>query len=82
MGIRPEEVQVARDADLPGGVAARVKVTEPVGGDMLVGVALDPSELLVKTKPSFQAEMDSPCRIAFDTGRWHVFAKDNGVAYF
>jgi multiple sugar transport system ATP-binding protein len=85
MGVRPEEVQVAADADpLPGGHLARVKVTEPIGGDMLVSVALGEAgdELLVKTKPSFRGDMDSACRVAFDTARWHVFARDNGVAYF
>jgi multiple sugar transport system ATP-binding protein len=81
MGIRPDEVRIA-SATFPGALEARVRVSEPLGGDMLVDAELAGSRLLVKTRPDFTGGMGAPCWIAFDTERWHLFEKPSGVAYF
>ena len=79
--MRPDEVGIGTQEE-NGTVEAQVLVTEPLGGDMLVDVALGSSKLLVKTKPDFGADMGMPCYLRFDTRRWHLFAKDTGLAYF
>lgn len=81
LGLRPDEISIttASDADA---IPARVLVTEPLGGDMLVDVALGDSKLLVKTKPDFQADMGDDCYLTFDRERWHIFDGETGLAYF
>ena len=81
MGIRPDEVRIATTA-FPDALAARVRVSEPLGGDMLVDAELASSRLLVKTRPDFTGAMGAACWVAFDTERWHLFEKPSGVAYF
>ena len=56
LGLRPDEISIGTEPQ-SGAVKARVLVTEPLGGDMLVDVALGDTKLLVKTKPDFQADM-------------------------
>ena len=80
MGIRPDQIAIAPDQ--AEGVPATVTVTEPLGGDTLVDIDLAGTRLLVKTKPDFEGAMGSPCRIAFDVTRWHIFEKPSGVACF
>ena len=63
-------------------VAAQILLTEPLGGDMLVDAAVGQEKFLVKTKPDFQGRRGDACRLAFDTGRWHLFDRDTGLAYF
>ncbi len=81
LGMRPEEV-VITETQTPGSVKARVMITEPLGGDVLVDVALGDTKLLVKAKPQFQAGMGADCYLTFDSNRWHLFAEDSGIAYF
>ena len=81
LGIRPDEIDIA-PAPSVDAIKARVLVTEPLGGDMLVDVALGDNRLLVKTKPMQHLDMGSDCYLAFDRDRWHVFAKGSGIAYF
>ena len=49
---------------------------------MLVDTALGDHKLLVKTKPDFQGPTGEACWLTFDTERWHLFARDTGLAYF
>lgn len=81
LGLRPDEIAIAT-SPREGAVGARVLVTEPLGGDMLVDVALGDTKLLVKTNPDFEAGMGDDCYLTFDRRRWHVFARDTGLAYF
>ena len=81
LGVRPDEISVTTASDA-GTIPARVLVTEPLGGDMLVDVALGDSKLLVKTKPDFQADMGDDCSLSFDRERWHIFDAETGLAYF
>lgn len=81
LGIRPDEIDI-KAAPFEGAAKARVLITEPLGGDMLVDVALGETKLLVKTKPDFKAEMGEDCYLRFDTMRWHIFDRDTGIAYF
>lgn len=80
LGIRPDEIAIA-NADPGSGIAARVLVTEPLGGDMLVDVALGETKFLVKTK-MFEADTGDVCYLDFRSGRHHVFDVTSGIAYY
>ncbi len=81
LGIRPEEVAIDSDTS-ERAFSGSVMLTEPLGGDLLVDVALKDSKVLVKTKPSYQGGRGDTCHLTFDRSRWHLFSKENGVAYF
>lgn len=81
LGIRPDEIDISLEPEAAA-IKARVLVTEPLGGDMLVDVSVGDTKVLVKTKPNFKADMGDDCYLTFDQTRWHVFAGDSGHAYF
>ena len=81
LGIRPDEIDIGLNpAD--GAIKAKVLVTEPLGGDMLVDVSIGNTKMLVKTKPDFKAGMGDDCYLTLDRERWHVFSGSDGTAYF
>jgi len=81
LGVRPDEISISREASADA-VKASVLVTEPLGGDMLVDTTVGDTKVLVKTKPTFKADMGDDCYLTFDRTHWHVFAGDSGLAYF
>ena len=80
LGVRPDQIAIA-SAPAAGSVPARVLVTEPLGGDMLVDCALGDHKVVVKTKPDYDGRGGEPCHLTFDRARWHLFARDTGLAY-
>ncbi len=81
LGIRPDEIAIDAETGKRAFVG-EVKLTEPLGGDLLVDVALEGSKLLVKAKPSYHGVSVDTCYLTFDRERWHLFSKENGQAYF
>ncbi len=81
LGIRPDEIAIAAEGG-EGAFSGQVMLTEPLGGDLLVDVALQGSKLLVKAKPSYQGNRGDTCYLTFDRSRWHLFSKENGQAHF
>jgi multiple sugar transport system ATP-binding protein len=81
LAIRPDEISITLDEQNKG-VEAKVLLTEPLGGDMLVDVLLDGDKILIKTKPNFQGQMGDTCYLNFDSSRWHLFDCDSGLSYF
>jgi multiple sugar transport system ATP-binding protein len=81
LGVRPDEIGISNEPS-DQAIKAKVLVTEPLGGDMLVDASVGDTKLLVKTKPNFKAEMGDDCYLTFDRTGWHVFAGDSGLAYF
>ena len=81
LAIRPDEIQIdgKQAAD---SIKAEVKITEPLGGDMLVDTSVGMEKVLVKTKPDFMATMGQVCFLNFDKQRWHVFSSETGLAFF
>ena len=81
LAIRPDEIQIdgKQAAD---SIKAEVKITEPLGGDMLVDTSVGKEKVLVKTKPDFTATMGQECFLNFDKQRWHVFSSETGLAFF
>jgi multiple sugar transport system ATP-binding protein len=82
LGIRPDNIAFRPGADSGLDIPAKVFVTEPLGGDMIVEVELGAERVRVKTKIGPTADPDQPCTIALDTPRIHLFAASNGIAYF
>ncbi len=81
LGVRPDEIGISHEPS-DQAIKAKVLVTEPLGGDMLVDASVGDTKLLVKTKPTFKADMGDDCYLTFDRTGWHVFAGDSGLAYF
>jgi multiple sugar transport system ATP-binding protein len=84
LGIRPDDLNVTTGAGRPAeGFEGQVFAVEPVGGDTLVDIKLgDESRLLVRTRAGFRSEFGTPCAVAINAERMHLFAPDTGVAYF
>lgn len=82
LGIRPDDVGIALD-QADGGFEAKVFITEPIGGDMLVDTELaDGRRMLVRTKPDFPGRAGDTCYLTFNTSRWHLFASTDGKAFY
>ncbi|MGF1624462.1 MAG: ABC transporter ATP-binding protein [Alphaproteobacteria bacterium] len=83
LGIRPDDIAITLEP-MPGdNVEAKVFITEPIGGDMLVDTQLaDGRRLMVKTKPGFAGQAGDPCYLTFNTARWHLFSSTDGRAYY
>lgn len=81
LAFRPDEVTISPTPN-NGAIRGRILITEPLGGDMLVDAALGDQKILVKTDPDFAGGMGEACYLTFNTRRWHLFAKDTGLAYF
>jgi len=81
MAIRPDEIQ-NDGKQAADSIKAEVKITEPLGADMLVDTSVGKEKVLVKTKPDFTATMGQECFLNFDKQRWHVFSSETGLAFF
>lgn len=82
MGVRPDQISLSLTSFL-GSISADILVTEPLGGDMLVDISFGDGNIIkVKTKQEFMGEAGTQCFANIDLGRWHLFSKQNGVAYF
>ncbi len=81
MGIRPDQIAINLEPG-PNTIPAGVMVTEPLGGDMLVDTSIGEHKFIIKTRPDFPGRRGDACHVTFDTGRWHVFASETGIAYF
>ena len=82
LGVRPDNLSIAMQAQAAEAVPAGIFVTELLGGDMLVEVELGADRLLVKTKPNFPGGIGERCYIGFQSEHWHAFSKRDGRAYF
>jgi multiple sugar transport system ATP-binding protein len=81
LAMRPADITIAQTG-VDGAVRARILVTEPLGGDMLVDCAVGDHKVLVRTRPDFAGTRGDECWLAFDRSRWHLFAAETGLAYF
>lgn len=83
LGIRPDDIQIALERRTATDVEAKVFITEPIGGDMLVDTQLaDGRRMLVRTKPGFAGHAGDTCYLTFDTNRWHLFSAEDGRAHY
>ena len=83
LGVRPDDVAISLEPHGEGAFQAKIFVTEPIGGDMLVDTELaDGRRMLVRTKPGFAGNSGDACWLTFNTERWHLFSSADGRAYY
>ncbi|MFN0153656.1 MAG: ABC transporter ATP-binding protein [Gaiella sp.] len=72
IGIRPEDVSLGGE----GGIPARVFVTEPLGGETVVDLALEHQMVKALVAPTLDVRPDATVRVVFDPTRLHFFGSD------
>ncbi|MFO1059019.1 MAG: ABC transporter ATP-binding protein [Dongiaceae bacterium] len=84
LGVRPDDLAIALGAGGgEDGLRGEIFVVEPVGGDTLVDVKLAEGErVLVRSRAAFRAEPGTPCTVTANAERLHLFAPQDGRAYF
>ena len=73
VGVRPEDVVIGAD-----GIAAKVYVTEPLGGETVVDLDLGGRIVKALAPPSVDVVSDAVAHVTFDIARLHLFA-ENGT---
>jgi multiple sugar transport system ATP-binding protein len=74
LGIRPENLHVATDADPPGlTFSSKVEVVEQLGSEILLDVRVGDDSMVAAVDPGTQAKVQESLRLAVDPGRVHFF---------
>ena len=74
MGIRPEDLHVASDADPSElGFEAMVEVVEKLGSEILLDVAVGPHTMVASVEPDVRANIHDRLRLAVNPDRLHFF---------
>jgi multiple sugar transport system ATP-binding protein len=74
LGIRPENLHVATDADPPGlTFTSRVEVVEQLGSEILLDVRVGDDSMVAAVDPGIRAKAQETLRLAVDPGRVHFF---------
>jgi multiple sugar transport system ATP-binding protein len=74
MGIRPEDLHVASDADPAElGFEAMVEVVEKLGSEILLDVAVGPHTMVASVEPGVRAVIRDRLRLAVNPDRLHFF---------
>jgi multiple sugar transport system ATP-binding protein len=79
LGIRPEAIGVSR-VPLPGAVAAKVHLIEPIGAYDIVDIASGDATLRARTATQFVRAQGDAVWLSLDDARTHFFDKRNGLA--
>jgi multiple sugar transport system ATP-binding protein len=77
IGVRPEDVHIELEGD--SGIPASVYVTEPLGGETVVDLAVDDRVVKALAPPTLALAQDQRVRARLDPKRLHVFS-DEGNA--
>jgi multiple sugar transport system ATP-binding protein len=74
IGIRPEDLHVATDAD-PAGLAfpSKVEVVEQLGSEILLDVRVGNDTMVAAVEPTIRAKVDDQLRLAVNPARLHFF---------
>ena len=75
LGIRPEDVSVAKDN---GHVTTRVYSVEPTGDQTLLAVNQGGKLLVARADRNYRQAIDTPVSLNFDTSRIYLFDADSG----
>jgi multiple sugar transport system ATP-binding protein len=74
MGIRPEDLHVAGDADPPElGLDAEVEVVEKLGSEILLDVAVGSNTMVASVEPDIRVNVRDRLRLALNPARLHFF---------
>jgi multiple sugar transport system ATP-binding protein len=82
LGMRPEDVDVAQGAALPGqiDVSAIVEVVEPLGADTLVFTKMCGHPVVARVRPDVRPKPGETVDLRFDLPRAHLFDAVSGKA--
>jgi len=81
LGVRPEDMRVAGDAD-PGDLTLDcvVEVVERLGSEILLDVAVGPATMVASVEPTVTAKMHDRMRLALNPDRLHFFDSETEAA--
>ena len=74
IGIRPEDLHIANDAD-PAGLtlASKVEVVEQLGSEILLDVRVGDDTMVASVEPTIRAKVQDQLRLAVNPARLHFF---------
>jgi multiple sugar transport system ATP-binding protein len=74
LGIRPEDLHVARDADAAGlTFPSKVEVVEKLGSEILLDVRVGQDTMVAAVEPTVRAQIADTLRLAVNPERLHFF---------
>ena len=81
LGIRPEDLRVANDADpLDMSIDVVVEVVERLGSEILLDVAIGGNTMVAAVEPTVTAKMHDQLRLAVNPQRLHLFDAETEAA--
>jgi multiple sugar transport system ATP-binding protein len=81
LGIRPEDLRVANDADpLDMTIDVVVEVVERLGSEILLDVAIGGNTMVAAVEPTVTAKMHDQLRLAVNPQRLHLFDAETEAA--
>jgi multiple sugar transport system ATP-binding protein len=81
IGIRPEDLHIAGDADAAGlTFSSRVEVVEQLGSEVLLDVRVGDDTMVAAVDPGVRAKTQDTLRLAVNPGRLHFFDAQNEKA--
>jgi len=81
LGVRPEDLRVASDADPTDmSLEAAVEVVERLGSEILLDVAVGATTMVAAVEPTVTAKVHEKLRLAVNPNRLHFFDSENEAA--
>jgi multiple sugar transport system ATP-binding protein len=81
LGVRPEDLRVASDADPTDmSLEAAVEVVERLGSEILLDVAVGGTTMVAAVEPTVTAKVHEKLRLAVNPNRLHFFDSENEAA--
>jgi multiple sugar transport system ATP-binding protein len=81
LGIRPEDIHVAGDADSPGHCFdATVEVVEQLGSEILLDMRAGPALMVASVEPTLKVRSHDKLRLALNPARLHLFDAESEAA--
>src|SRR5881394_3075955 len=81
LGIRPEDMRIARDSDPADmNIGAVVEVVERLGSEILLDVAVGPVTMVASVEPTVTAKVHEKLQLAVNPQRLHFFDSESEAA--
>jgi multiple sugar transport system ATP-binding protein len=81
LGFRPEDVYI-NGKDVDGTVPAEIYVTEPLGNETIVDVALGENVIKVITEPDFEGKSGQKIKLGIDCSKLHFFNAETHLCFY
>lgn len=76
LGVRPEDIEVLRDA--PGGLQANVEWVEPLNPDTLVHLRVGEQRLIARIRSNVPIALAATVQLKIEESKWHFFDRRTG----